>query len=329
MDRKRIAVLVLVVLLLAAGGYWGYQNYLHIDISAIEATGTIEANMVQVSAKTQGTLKSVMVDEGAEVSQGELVAEISRHDLWAQRERDALAVSKAEFNLADLQSGAREQEIKEAALAADTAGLNHQQIAADYERVDFLYQAGAVPQAEYESMGNKLKLAENQLEAARARLSLLESGNRPQLINAARTEVERSKTVLKAAEAVLEDLKITAPLTGVVLSKNYQTGEYVNPGTPVITIADLSDMWIRVYIPTGDLPRVKLGQEVTFTVSGMSKVFSGQVEEIATKGEFTPKTIQTKQERANLVFGIKIRVEDRGGILKPGMPADVVFGEIS
>jgi HlyD family secretion protein len=132
---------------------------------------------------------------------------------------------------------------------------------------------------------------------------------------------------LQATEALLADLKITAPLDGVVLSKNFEAGEYVTPGAPVLTIADLSDMWIKVYIPTDDLPRIKLGQPVTFTVSGETRVFSGTVEEIATQGEFTPRTIQTKQERANVVFGVKIRVEDTDGVLKPGMPADVVFNQ--
>jgi HlyD family secretion protein len=353
MDMKKRAAMVLVVLLLIAGGYWGYRNYLVRDTSAIEATGTVEAVTVDLSAKIQGTLKSVAVKAGDTVSKGQLVAELSRNDLQAQRERDALAVLKAEAALADLQSGARDQEIKEAALALDTAGVNYKQASIDYEqaaadyeqaatdheRLEFLYEAGAISQSEYEkaanmlkksanmmeTAANRLKLAENQVEAARARLSLLRSGNRPQQINAARVEVERSKAVLQATEAMLEDLKITSPLDGEVLSKNYEEGEYVTPGAPVITVADLSDMWIKLYIPTDDLPHIRLGQQVTFTVSGKTRVFSGVVEEIASKGEFTPKTIQTKQERANVVFGVKIRVEDTGGVLKPGMPADVVF----
>jgi len=326
MEKKKRIALVLVVALLSAGGYWGYHNYLAQDSSTIEATGTIETTTVDLSAKLQGTIESVAVNAGDTVSRGQVVAELSRSDLTAQRERDALAVLKAEAALADLQSGARDQEIKEAALALDTTRVQHEQAAADLKRLESLYEAGAIPQAEYENAVNREKLAANQMEAARIRLSLLESGSRPQQVNAARVEVERSKAVLKAAEAVLEDLKIVAPIDGRVLSRNYEAGEYVNPGVPVMTIADLSDMWIRVYIPTTDLPHIKLGQQVTFTVSGADRIFQGVVEEIASKGEFTPKTIQTKQERANVVFGVKIRVRDADGALKPGMPADVVFG---
>lgn len=339
MDKKKRFAIVLVLLLLSAGGYWGYHNYMERDNSAIEATGTIEATTVNLSAKSQGVIQTIAVNAGDAVSHGQLMAELSRNDLLAQRERDALTVLKAEAKLADLQSGARDQEIQQAALALDAAVVTRDQALVDYEqaetdyrRLESLFEAEAIPQSEYEkaanmleNAANRLKLAENQVEVARSKLDLLESGNRPQQIKAAWVEVESSKAVLKATEAVLEDLKIISPIDGQVLSKNYEEGEYVTPGAPVITVADLSDMWIRVYIATDDLPHIKLGQQVSFTVSGETRVFSGKVEEIASQGEFTPKTIQTKQERANVVFGVKIRVEDTGGVLKPGMPADVVF----
>lgn len=339
MDHVRRAALVLVLLLVAAGGYWGYRCYSGGDTAALEATGTIEATTLQLAAKTQGILESVAVQTGEVVSAGQVVATLARHELAAQRERDALTVAKAEAALADLQSGAREQEIKQAALAVEAAETNLAQAAldraqadVDLERMAALREADAISAAEYEqavkgrdTAANRVALAENQLETAQAKHSLLQSGNRPAQVEAARVEVERSRAVLRASEALLADLVIKAPRDGQVLSVNYEAGEFVTPGAAVITMADLSDMWIKVYISTDDLPQVKLGQAVACTVSGEEKVFPGIVEEIADRGEFTPKTIQTKQERANVVFGVKIRVNDPDGILKPGMPADVVF----
>ena len=131
--------------------------------------------------------------------------------------------------------------------------------------------------------------------------------------------------MLKATEAMISDLQIRCPMTGTVVQKNYEPGEYVMPGASVLTVADLQNLWIKVYIPTDDLPAVKLNQKVKFTVSGDSRTFTGTVSEIASKGEFTPKTIQTKKERTNVVFGVKIRVDDADGLLKPGMPADVTI----
>lgn len=124
---------------------------------------------------------------------------------------------------------------------------------------------------------------------------------------------------------MLEDLKIYSPLNGVILTKNFEEGEFVQIGAALATIADLNDLWIKVYISTDDLPKIKLGQPVTFTVSGESTIFEGIVSEISSRGEFTPKTIQTKEERTNIVFGVKIIINNGQGILKPGMPADVVF----
>ncbi|TYO93314.1 HlyD family secretion protein [Desulfallas thermosapovorans] len=324
-DKKR-ALAVLVLLLVAAGSYWAYEHYYKGEVALIRATGTIEATTVELNAKMSGTVARLLVDTGDTVSAGQLVAELSRSDLAAQRERDALGVLKAEAQLADLQSGAREQEKKEAMAGVEIARVNLEKANTDLARIEALFQGGAVPEADYDKARTSAELAKNQLAAAEARLNLLESGSRPQQIKAAQAEVERSKAVLKASDAMLEDLKVYSPIAGVVLSGNYEQGEYVQMGASLATVADLNDLWIKVYIPTVDLPHIKLDQPVQFTVSGMDKVFEGVVQEIATEGEFTPKTIQTQQERANVVFAVKIKISDAGGVLKPGMPADVTFG---
>lgn len=326
MDKKKIALGVVLVLLVAAGSYWAYGRYGAPGESLIVATGTVEATSVELCTKVAGAIKTMSVQAGDNVQQGQLVAEISRNDLLAQRERDALGVQKAENMLADLVSGAREQELDEAAINVEMARINHDQATLDLERVEILFQESAIPRAELDKASARAELTKNQLAAAESRLSLLQSGNRPQQIKAAQAEVERNKAVLKATEAMLEDLNVYAPLDGQILTKNHQKGEFVPMGSSLYTMADLNNLWIKVYIPTDDLPHVKLGQKVQFTVTGVGTPFPGVVNEIASQGEFTPKTIQTQQERANVVFAVKIKVDQQDGLLKPGMPADVVFG---
>ncbi len=326
MNIKKKAAAVLVLLLLAAGAYWAYEHYYQREAALIQATGTIEATTVELNVKTAGTIAMLAADTGDTVTGGQLVAELSRSDLAAQRERDALGVLMAEAQLADLQSGAREQEKNEAESGVSIARVNLDEATTDLGRIETLFQNGAVPQADYDKAKTNAELAKNQLAAAEAKLNLLEAGSRPEQIKAAQAEVERSKAVLKASDAMLADLKVYSPIAGVVLSSNYEVGEYVQMGASLATVADLKDLWIKVYIPTVDLPHIKLGQQVQFAVSGMDKVFKGVVEEIATQGEFTPKTIQTQQERANVVFAVKIKIDDTEGVLKPGMPADVTFG---
>jgi len=325
MGIKKRAAVVLVVLLLAAGSFLGYRGIFARGVSAIKATGTIEATSVELTAKTPGAIKTLSVQEGDSVKAGQPVAELSRNDLTAQRERDAMALLKAEAQLADLNSGARAQEREEAAANANMARVSFDKANTDLARKQTLFDEGAISQEELDRARVSADLEKYRLQAAEARLSLLESGNRPELISAARAEVERSKAVLKATDAMLEDLKVYSPINGVIVSKNYEKGEYVQMGASVATVADLNDLRVKVYIPTDDLPAIKLGQKVQVAVSGEAKVFEGVVAEIASRGEFTPKSIQTKKERTNVVFGVKIRINNGGGILKPGMPADVTF----
>jgi HlyD family secretion protein len=325
MEKRKKIIAIIAIIIIAAVTVWVWRTYYQPRKEAIEATGTIEATSVDLQAKLAGTIKILLVKAGDQVKEGQLVAELSRNDLLAQRERDELSVVKAETALNDLESGARSQEISEAEANVNIARVNLQRAADDLEKTNALVEAGAIPVVEYEKVQTAWEICSNQLQAAESRLNLLLSGSREQAIKAARLEVERNKAILKATEALLEDLKIYSPVDGVVMAKNFQAGEYVQPGQALATVINLDDLWIKVYIATDDLPQVVLGKEVTFTVSGLSRSFKGVVEEIATKGEFTPRTIQTKKERTNVVFAVKIRINNEGGVLKPGMPADVVF----
>jgi len=326
MDKARRALILVVVICLGIGSYYGYQVYFKRDTREVQASGTIEATTVDLTAPVAGVLRSIAAKEGDTLQEGQVAAEISRSDLLAQRERDAMALLKAEAQLAELLSGFREQEIAEAEANLAVAQATAQKSADELQSREALFAEGGISLEELERYRLSAEVDRNKLKAAEARLSMLQSGNRPEVVSAARAEVERCRAVLKDTEAMINDLQIRSPLNGTVIQKNYEPGEYITPGAPVLTVADMNNLWIKVYIPTDDLPAVKLNQRVTFTVSGESRTFTGTVSEIASKGEFTPKTIQTKKERANVVFGVKIRVdEEHGGVLKPGMPADVIF----
>jgi HlyD family secretion protein len=260
-----------------------------------------------------------------QIEKGQLLAELSRSDLLTQRERDALGVQVAQARYNDLVSGFRAEEIKEATSNLGLAQANLEQALVDLKRAEQLFNAGALSQEKLDAAQLNKTTREKQVEVAKSRLQLLESGNRPQVVAGAAAEVERNKAILKTTEAMLDDLKIISPLNGTISSKNYENGEYAPAGASLLSVVDLNHLWIKVYIPTDDLPRVRLNQTVKVRVSGSSQVFAGKVTYIASRGEFTPKTIQTKKERANVVFAVKVAVENHNGILKPGMPADVVF----
>ncbi|NLV15975.1 MAG: HlyD family efflux transporter periplasmic adaptor subunit [Syntrophomonadaceae bacterium] len=324
--RKRLFI-VLGVLIIAGLGYWGYSFFLSSMNQDITATGTIETTSVALHVKTPGTIEELSVREGDQVRKEQVVARIVRDDLVAQRESALMTLEKAQAQLADMVSGARAQEIEAAAANVNIARIAWEKSNSDLQTRELLFKQGAISEEELERYRIAAEVDHNKFQSAQAALSLAEAGSRANTVAAARAEVERCRALLKSADALLEDLKVISPLDGVVLTKNYQAGEFTQAGTTIATVADLQDLWIRVYVPTDDLPKIKLGQAVTFTVTGSRENFHGKVVEIASKGEFTPKSIQTKNERANVVFGVKIRVVDQNELLKPGMPADVVFTE--
>ena len=330
MKRKNIVVLLLLLSILGLCFFLLYQNYWGENKPSLQATGTIEATSVEVKARVSGTIKSFKTQAGDPVKAGQLVAELSRHDLLAQKERDALGVLAAQARLDDLVSGARSQEIKEALARVNMARSTYEQAERELERMQELFAQGAIAEEKLEQSRLNSELKKNELTAAEARLSLLESGSRPGAISAAAAELDRSKAVLKSSEALLDDLKLLSPLDGTLITKNFEEGEFVTMGATLATLADLHHLWIRVYIPTDELPRVKLGQKVSISVSGCEQVFSGVVKEISSRGEFTPKSIQTKKERANVVFPVKINITSNpNAILKAGMPADVLWQEMT
>ncbi len=327
MANNKKPIIIIVLILLVAAFYYGYKVYLPSKDQALEATGTIEATTYEMNARLNGIIKTFSIEEGTQVKKDQLVAELTRTDLEAQKERDALGVLVAQNKLEDLVAGARSQELQEALLNVQMAEDKSSKAEEDLKRATSLKESGAISTQEWEKIKLDKENLDKQLEIYQARLKLLESGSRPGVISGAQAEVERSKAVLKASESVLADLKVYAPASGTIISKNYEAGEYVPLGASLATLADLNDLWLKVYIPTDDLPRIHINQQVKVSVSGSDKTFAGRVSKIASRGEYTPKTIQTRKERSNVVFAVKITLVNPGSELKPGMPADVTFVE--
>jgi len=294
MNRKKAIGIVMALVLMGTASYY-YLHYYQDNDKLLQASGTIEATTVEVCAHLNGTLQNLLVTEGMQVEKGQLLAELSRSDLLTQRERDDLGVQVAQARYNDLVSGFRAEEIKEATSNLGLAQANLEQALVDLKRAEQLFNAGALSQEKLDAAQLIKTTREKQVEVAQSRLQLLESGNRPQVVAGAAAEVERNKAILKTTEAMLEDLKIFSPLNGTISSKNYEDGEYAPAGASLLSVVDLNHLWIKVYIPTDDLPRVRLNQTVKVSVSGSSQVFASKVTYIASRGEFTPKTIQTKK----------------------------------
>jgi len=169
-------------------------------------------------------------------------------------------------------------------------------------------------------------LAASQVRAAQAALDLAAAGPRRETLQGAEARVEAARGALAAAEALLAQTRVIAPGDGRVTLRNAEPGEVVTPGFPILRIAQLERVWLKVYVAEPRIGLVKTGQRAAVSVDAFpGRTFPGVVTEIAQKPEFTPKNVQTREERAKLVFAVKVEVENPGGELKPGMPADAVI----
>lgn len=171
-----------------------------------------------------------------------------------------------------------------------------------------------------------LRRARGALAEAEARHSLVVAGPRPETIAQARAALGRAREALGLAEIQLGYATAVSPRTGVVLSENVEPGEVVAAGTPVVTVGDLAEVWLRAYVSETDLGRVRLGQRVDLSTDTYpGRVYEGRLSFLAAQAEFTPKAVQTQEERVKLVYRVKVTVANPDGELKPGMPADGVI----
>jgi HlyD family secretion protein len=157
---------------------------------------------------------------------------------------------------------------------------------------------------------------------AEQNLKRLEKGNRAEEIQVARTQVELATTRLAQVEKSLADCTVTAPMDGVVTTRSRETGEMVGAGATLLTLSRLDEVWLSVYIPETRLGKVKLGQPARVKIDGDSREFKGTVTFVSPEAEFTPRNAQTPEERAKLVYRVKITLPNPEGVFKPGMPAD-------
>lgn len=323
MNKSKI--IVLIVILAIALGATGYKLY-HRQAAGITATGTIEVTRADITSKVSGYITKMQLKEGDAVQAGQVVLQIARPDLTAQLLRDEAALTKAQIQLRDLEKGARSQELSQASAAVGSAQSVFEKAEADLTRYQTLYEQGAVATQQLDNARSSYEVAYQSLVSAKANLALVSEGNRPDTIEAQRVEVERNKAIVDTSHTQINDTVIRSPLDGLVLTKNFEDGEYVNAGTAIATIGNMKDCWVKIYVSSTQLGQIKVGQQTDVMIDSFpDKVFRGTIKEISQNAEFTPRQSITQRERANLVFAVKVQIDNAEDMLKPGMPADVVI----
>jgi len=294
---------------------------------AIDLNGTVDAREVPVAFQVGGRLQALKADEGDTVASGGPIAELDATDYKLAVQLAEAETEAAKQTLAALEAGTRSQELRVAEATVAKAKSELEFSESEVKRVNTLLAKKLAAQEQLDQAQLRYDIAWSSRDQARHQLDLLKEGPRREDIGRARAELAARQAALASARQQLSYCQLASPVTGVVSLRQAEAGQVVGAGQSVLKISELGRPWVRAYLREPDLPRVKLGQPAEVRVDGLpGKVFAGRVAFISPEAEFTPKTVETRELRVDLVYLIKVEVDNPDGLLKIGMPAGVKIG---
>ncbi|HKE48196.1 MAG TPA: efflux RND transporter periplasmic adaptor subunit [Rhodanobacteraceae bacterium] len=305
------------------------------ETPANRATGYVEATEVRVAPEVGGRLVDVKVAEGDRVNAGDVLARIDTADTDLALRRASAERAQAEAQLALLRAGSRAEDIRQSAAQAESAQADVKAAqaeldaaSADVERFENLLRANAGSVKQRDDAVTRRDVASARVRSAQQRargatdaLAKMRAGARPQEIDAARARVSTVDAQIAALQKNLGDATLKAPVSGIVTSKLLDAGEMAAPRVPIVVVTDLDHAWANVYVDERLVPQLKIGQAATL-ITDAGQRLNGSITFISPKAEFTPRNVQTADERSKLVYRVKVTADNRGGVLKPGMPVE-------
>jgi HlyD family secretion protein len=294
------------------------KNYL------TEESGTIEARDVVLSSQTAGKIIKLNFDEGAPVKKGDTLIVID-HEQYELQLKQAIAsrdVAKAQLDL--LVKGSRKEDVAQAGELFSQAESNLKLAEIDKQRMENLYNSNAVSKKQLDDAALKLDLIKSQYNAAKENLAKIKNIARPEEIAQAKANLLKLDAGSDLLRKNIRDCFVISPIDGVIIKRFIEEGETVSMMSSLLKVTNLSRVEVVVYVSEKVLPQIKLNQTADISTDGQpGKIFEGRVIFISPEAEFTPKNIQTKEERTKQVFAVKLEIENKTGELKTGLPVDV------
>ena len=282
----------------------------------VAASGRIEGDEVNVSSKVPGRVTELLAREGQRVERGQVVARIDSRELAAR-----VAQAEATLAAARMNEGQAAQALQATRSALVQAEAEAARAAADHRRYQQLLAEGVISQSMFDRME-----AEHRVSAAARDSAAVRVAEAGAALAAARAQVRAAQARLEEARCLLEEAEIAAPITGTVTEKVAERGEVVSAGAPILTVVDLNSLYLKVYLKEALVGRLRLGEAARVYADAFpGRPFEAHVSEVADKAEFTPKSVETREERVKLVFAVKLRLTNPQGLLKPGLPAEALI----
>ena len=292
--------------------------------NVIEESGTIETTESVVSSQVSGKILQILKDEGAQVKTGDTLVIIDHETLDLQLRQNEASRDIAKSQLDLLVKGSRKEDIIQAEEVFNQATSNYNSAKTDYERMENLIKSNSVTQKQYDDAESRFDIAKAQLKGAQENFTKIKNIARPEEIAQAKANYEKNSASVDAIKKSIRDCFVVSPINGFVVKKFIELGETVSMMSSLEKVSDLSKIEVRIYVSETELGRVKLGQKAELKIDSIKdKSFVGKVTFISPEAEFTPKNIQTKDERTKLVFAVKVEIPNPNYELKVGLPADV------
>jgi len=321
--KKRL-ILFAIILLVAGGGWFGYQQWASQKRELLKIQGNVDIRQVNLGFRVSGRIREMRFEEGDPVRAGDLIALLDEGPY-----QDLVNLAKAQLgqstaNLTKAINGSRPQEIDQARAQVAQAQANVENADLTFQRESDLRRTNAISKQEFDNATATRDANRAQLRSAQANLALLEAGSREEDIDAARAQVQHDQANLETAELNLSDCRLLAPTDGVIITRALEPGAIVAAGTSVYSLCFYSPVWIRTYVGEEDLGRIYPGMKaLVFTDTNPGKPYEGQIGFISPVAEFTPKTVETRELRTDLVFRLRVVVEHPDRYLRQGMPVTV------
>lgn len=323
---KRILLIVLLLAALAAGAWW----YRHRDSGPTELVlyGNVDFRQVTLAFNGNGPVAEVLVEEGAAVKKGEVIARLDTGRIRPQVDQAVAQVEAQQANLTRLKNGNRPEEIAQARANLTAAEAEAANARLQLERQSALVPRAAVSQQALDNARSAAAVADAKVDASRKALDLLVAGTRAEDIQQAAAQLRAAEAQVAFLKAELDDADLKAPANATVRSRLIEPGEMASPTRAAFSLATNSPKWVRAYVSDMQLGRIKPGMKAEVLVDSLpGRTIPGWIGFISSVAEFTPKTVQTEELRTSLVYEVRVFVDDPDNVLRLGMPATVRPGK--
>jgi len=325
--KKPAVILLAVVVVLAAGfgGWWWYQSQ---QDKTLTLYGNVDIRTVNMSFRVGGRLASLTVDEGDTITAGQTLGELDKapYQNALLQAQAGVSVAQAQYDL--MQAGYRDEEVAQAAAAVKQAQAAYDYAQNFYNRQQGLWKSRTVSANDLENARSSRDQALATLKSAQDKLRQYRSGNREQDIAQAKASLEQAQAQLAQAQLDLHDTTLVAPANGTLMTRAVEPGSMLNAGSTVLTLSLTRPVWVRAYINEASLGEAWPGREVLLYTDGRAdKPYHGKIGFVSPTAEFTPKTVETPDLRTDLVYRLRIIVNDADEALRQGMPVSVSFDD--